>query len=92
MVSRLDGAIKMKRILLTLLVTLTGLFGSNTVWAWSNVGVVVGVPVYSPAPVYYAPAPVYYAPAPVYAPVYVAPPLIAVPEVLNPVTVPPLST
>ena len=70
----------MKRILLTLLVTIAGSLSANVVVAGPSVGVVIGIPpimigtpVYRPAPVYYAPAPVayqvprlYYAPAPVY--------------------------
>ena len=65
----------MKRILLTLMVTIAGSLSANVVIAGPSVGVVIGVPpiviggpVYRPAPVYYAPAPVHYVPAPVYYP------------------------
>lgn len=67
----------MKKILLSLTVTLTGLLSATEVLAGPSVGVVIEGPVYRPAPVYYAPAPAvytaqrpYYAPAPV---VYTAP-------------------
>ncbi len=70
----------MKRILLTLVVTITGALSANVVVAGPSFGVAIGIPpiviggpVYRPAPVYYAPPPVvyqvprpYYAPAPVY--------------------------
>lgn len=92
-VPQMSGAKKMKRILSTLMLSLTGLLAADAVLAGPTVGVVIGVPpivigapVYRPAPVYYAPAPVayavpqtYYAPAPVYAPVYVAPPVVVRP-------------
>lgn len=69
----------MKRILLTLIATIAGTLTSSAVVAGPSVGVaigippiVIGAPVYRPAPVYYAPAQVaypvqqpYYAPAPV---------------------------
>ena len=79
----------MKRMLLTLSMTVIGSLSANVVLAGPTFGVIIGLPpviigapVYRPAPVYYAPAPrpyygpapVYYAPAPVYgAPIFVGP-------------------
>ena len=67
----------MKKILLSLTVTLTGLLSATVVLAGPSVGVVIEGPVYRAAPVYYSPAPVTYAvPRPYYAPapvVYAAP-------------------
>jgi len=85
----------MKKILLSLTVTLTGLLSATAVLAGPSVGVVVKGPVYRPAPVYYAPAPVVYAaPRPYYAPapVYYAPAPVVVrapPRYYAPVVVPP---
>lgn len=84
----------MKRILLTLMVTIAGSMSANAVVAGPSVGVIIGIPqivigapVYRPAPVYYAPAPIYYAPAPVYS----APPVVvrAAPRYYAPVIVAP---
>ena len=89
-VSQLNGAMKMKQILFTLAATMVGLCSANAVLAGPSVSIAIGVPriviggpVYRPAPVYYPPAQMayraprpYYAPAPVYAPVYVAPPVV----------------
>jgi len=83
----------MKRILLTLMTTIVGSLSANIVAAGPSFGVVIGIPpivigapLYRPAPVYYPPAPVayqvprpYYAPAPVYyppAPIYGARPVV----------------
>ena len=78
----------MKRILLTLAMTITGSLSTNVVSAGPSFGVIIGLPpiiigapVYPLAPVYYAPAPrPYYAPAPVYygpAPRYTVPIIVA---------------
>lgn len=83
-----QGSDNMKKILLTLAITVTGSLSTNAVLAGPSFGVIIGLPpiiigapVYRPAPVYYAPAPgPYYGPAPVYyapAPRYTAPIIVA---------------
>jgi hypothetical protein len=64
----------MKRILLTLSMTVIGSLSANVVLAGPTFGVIIGLPpIIIGAPVY-RPAPVYYAPAPVYgAPIFVGP-------------------